>query len=483
MAARLALRSSSSARAIRLPNLWVPREYQKPAWCAWEQGVKRESLVWHRRAGKDDYALHKTCVAAHKRIGNYWHCLPKYEQARKAIWEAVNPHTGIKRIDEAFPPALRKRTDNQSMSIELLIGSTWRCVGSDDPDSLVGAPPIGVTFSEWALSNPLAYAYLEPILIENGGWASFITTSRGRNHAYKLHEAAKKDPAWFAQTLTVDDTGFMSREAIDSARATYTAIFGPEQAEALILQEYWCSFDAPVLGAYWGPDILRAEQAGRVLRLDYDPSLPVHTAWDIGVRDDTGVWLFQVNGKWIHVLGYIRAQNKWVGFYVKELERLAQERGYRYGYDYMPQDAKVREWTNEGPNDEAKTRIATMMELGRKPKLAPAYRLADGIDAGRRIINWCRFDADGCEFGLESLRSYKKEWDEKTHEFKKTPLHDWTSHGATAFITLAMSVEAEIVDNRVEEPVRRLQVGIPSTATYNDIVGPLGQRRNSEERV
>ena len=446
--------------------------------------------MWHRRAGKDDYALHKTAVAAHRRIGNYWHCLPKYEQARKAIWEAVNPHTGRKRIDEAFPIALRSRTDNQSMSIEFKGGSTWRCVGSDDPDSLVGAPPIGVTFSEWALSNPLAFAYLEPILIENGGWASFITTSRGRNHAYKLHQAAKADPAnWFAQTLTVDDTGFMSREAIESARATYTAIFGPEQADALILQEYWCSFDAPVLGAYWGPDIFRAEQQGRILpRLDYDPALPVHTAWDIGVRDDTGVWLFQVNGPWIHVLGYIRAQNKWVGFYVKELERLAQERGYRYGYDYVPQDAKVREWTNEGPNDEAKTRLQTMIELGRRPKLAPPYKYGDAIDAGRRIINWCRFDEEGCAFGLESLRSYKKEWDEKTHEFKKTPLHDWTSHGATAFITLAMSVEAQIVDNKVEEQPKHLVVngivaGQKSTATYNDIVRPLGERRRDEERV
>lgn len=459
---------------------------------AWERGVKRESLIWHRRAGKDDYALHKTAVAAHppakgampnQRIGNYWHCLPKYEQARKAIWEAVNPHTGKKRVDEAFPKELRKRTDSQSMAIEFLNGSTWRLVGSDDPDSLVGAPPVGVVFSEWALSNPLAYAYLEPILIENDGWASFITTSRGRNHAYKLHEAAKKDSDWFAQTLTVDDTGFIKRQSIDKARSTYSAIFGPEQAEALILQEYWCSFDAPVLGAYWGPDILRAEQAGRVLDLEYDPALPVHTAWDIGVRDDTGVWLFQVNGKWIHVLEYIRSQNKWVGFYVKELARRAEERGYRYGHDYVPQDAKVREWTNEGPNDEAKTRIQTMLELGRKPKLAPAYRLADGIDAGRRIINWCRFDRTLCEFGLESLRSYKKEFDEKTNEFKKTPLHDWTSHGATAFISLAMSVEAEIIDNKVEEPERRLNVGFAGGATFNDLAGPLGKRRNEESRI
>ena len=481
MAGRLALRSSASR--IRLPNSWRPRHYQLPAWRAWEAGTRFESLIWHRRAGKDDYALHKTAVSAHQRIGNYWHCLPKYEQARKAIWEAVNPHTGKKRIDEAFPPALRKRTDSQSMSIEFKIGSTWRCVGSDDPNSLVGAPPVGIVFSEWALSNPLAWAYLAPILEENRGWASFITTSRGRNHAFTTHQMALTDDEWFAQTLTVEDTGAISVEAVEKERRRYHGIFGPEAGDALIEQEYYCAFEAAVLGSFWGPDINRAEKAGRICSLEYDPSLLVHTAWDIGVRDDTGVWLFQVNGKRIHVLGYIRAQNKWVGFYVKELDRLAEERGYRYGYDYVPQDAKVRDWTNEGPNDEAKTRIATMLELGRRPKLAPAYKLADGIDAARRIINWCWFDARLCEFGLESLRGYKKEWDEKVREFKKTPLHDWTSHAATAFIALAMSVEAEIIDNKVEPEERRLQVNAPSTATFNDIVRPLGERRKDEERV
>jgi phage terminase large subunit len=418
-----------------------------------------------------------------QRIGNYWHCLPKYEQARKAIWEAINPHTGKKRIDEAFPLELRKRTDNTSMVIEFKIGSTWRLVGSDDPNSLVGAPPVGITFSEWALSNPLAWAYLAPILEENGGWASFITTSRGRNHAFTLHQDAKGDPEWFAETLTIDDTGVMSFEAVEKQRKKYHAIFGPEAGDALIEQEYYCSFEAAVLGSYWGPDLVRAEKAGRVCVVAYDPALPVHTAWDIGVRDDTGVWLFQVNGNKIHVLGYIRAQNKWVGFYVKELERLAAERGYVYGNDYVPQDAKVREWTNEGVNDEAKTRIATMIELGRRPVLAPAYHLADGIDAARRIINHCWFDLFGCEFGLESLRAYKKEWDEKTKEFKRQPLHDWTSHAATAFICLAMSVEQVRAPAPPPPPAPRMQINAPSTATFNDVVGRLGERRRDEERL
>lgn len=475
-------RPSASQRRIRLPNNWTPRPYQLAAWRAWEAGTRFESLIWHRRAGKDDYALHKTAVAMHKRVGNYWHCLPKYEQARKAIWDAINPHTGKKRIDEAFPPELRKRTDSQSMAIEMKCGSAWRCVGSDDPNSLVGAPPVGIVFSEWALSNPLAWAYLAPILEENKGWASFITTSRGRNHAFKTHQMALSDPEWFAETLTIVDTGAMSVAAVEKERKRYHGIFGPEAGDALIEQEYYCSFEAAVLGAFWGPDINRAEQSGRILDLKHDPALPVHTAWDIGVRDDTGVWLFQVNGNWVHVLDYIRAQNKWVGFYVKELERLSQERGYRYGNDYVPPDAKVREWTAEGPNDEAKTRIQTMIELGRSPALIPPYKLADGIDAARRVLNWCRFDRVLCEFGLESLRQYKKEWDDKLLEFKKQPFHDWTSHAATAFITLAMGVEVADQPLPPPPPQRRLSAGPQNTVTLNDLA-PLGLRRREDERI
>lgn len=471
-----------SSSRIRLPNNWTPRAYQLPAWRAWESGIRFESLIWHRRAGKDDYELHKTAVGAHQRIGNYWHCLPKYEQARKAIWEAVNPHTGKKRIDEAFPPELRSRTDSQSMAIEFKCGSTWRCVGSDDPNSLVGAPPVGLVFSEWALSNPLAWAYLAPILEENKGWASFITTSRGRNHAFTTHQMAKKDPEWFAEILTVDDTGVMSKEAIEKERRRYHAIFGIEAGDALIEQEYYCSFDAAVLGSYWGPDLARLDKAGRICLLEHEPNLPVHTAWDIGVRDDTSIWLFQVYGGQVLVLDFIRAQNKWVGFYVNELEKRGKENGYRWGNDYVPHDAKVREWTNRGAGDEAKTRLQTLIDMGRKPKLAPDHNRGDGIDAARRVIARSWFDIHKCEFGLDCLREYKREWDEKKREFKKEPAHDWTSHAADAFRCLAMSVEPEIISQQAPKTVRMLNVGVVGGVTFNDLHGPLGKKRD-EKRV
>jgi hypothetical protein len=84
---------------ITLPNEWRPRAYQQRLWRYLEAGGKRAVGVWHRRAGKDEVCLHWTACAAMQRVGNYWHMLPEASQARKAIWDAINPHTGLRRIE------------------------------------------------------------------------------------------------------------------------------------------------------------------------------------------------------------------------------------------------------------------------------------------------------------------------------------------------------------------------------------------------
>jgi hypothetical protein len=165
--------------AIRIPNNWGPRAYQMNVWRYLEGGGKRAICIWHRRAGKDDVCLHWAASSMIDKPATYWHMLPAYSQGRKAIWTAVNPHTGKRRIDEAFPHELRANTNEQEMFIRLKNGATWQVLGSDRYDAAVGSPPYGITFSEWALSNPASWAYLAPIVIENGGWALFITTARG----------------------------------------------------------------------------------------------------------------------------------------------------------------------------------------------------------------------------------------------------------------------------------------------------------------
>ncbi len=166
---------------ILLPYNWQPRDYQMPLWKYLEGGGKRAINIWHRRAGKDDVCLHWAAVSAFERPATYWHMLPEYSQGRKAIWAAVNPHTGKRRIDEAFPRALRETTNENEMFIRFKNGATWQVVGSDRYDSAVGSPPAGVTFSEWALANPAAYAYLAPILLENNGCGIIDTIERHRS--------------------------------------------------------------------------------------------------------------------------------------------------------------------------------------------------------------------------------------------------------------------------------------------------------------
>src|SRR5262245_3183552 len=196
---------------ISLPaNDWHPRAHQQRLWRYLENGGRRALAVWHRRAGKDECCLHHAAREAWERPGNYWHCMPEFAQGRKAIWTAVNSHTGRRRIDEAFPPAIRESTQEHEMFLRFKNGSTWQVIGSDRYDATVGSGVAGIVYSEWALANPSAWGYHRPILEENQGWAIFITTPRGRNHAYDMLGYAEKSPDWFSEVLTVRDTGMMT---------------------------------------------------------------------------------------------------------------------------------------------------------------------------------------------------------------------------------------------------------------------------------
>ena len=355
--------------------------------------------------------------------------LPEYSQARKAIWNAINPHTGRRRIDEAFPHELRESTNDNEMFIRFKCGSTWQVVGSDRYDSLVGTPPVGVVLSEWALADPSAWAFLAPILAENGGWADFITTPRGRNHVKSMLDMARDNPAWFTQVLTIDDTHAISRETVEEQRKEYHAFYGEEAGDALIEQEYWCSFESAVIGAYWGKELVRAEREGRIRKIEIDESLPVHTSWDLGVGDATAIWFWQVIAQEIRIVDYYEAH----GYGVEHYAKVKKDKGYGYGDDWVPHDARVREFGT------GRTRVETMIGLKLKPRLVPGHTIEDGINAARRILPRCWFDAQKCAQGLDRLRQYQAEWDDKKKAFKDTPRHDWTSHGSDAFRYLAMA--------------------------------------------
>jgi hypothetical protein len=238
-------------------NGWRPRRYQLPLWKYMENGGRRAVAVWHRRAGKDEVCLHWAACAAAQKPATYWHMLPEANQARKAVWEAINPHTGKRRIDEAFPMEIRATTREQEMMIKLRTGATWQVVGSDNYDSLVGSPPYGVIFSEWALAKPDAWAYLRPILAENGGWAMFIYTPRGENHGKATYDFALTDDEWFCELLTAEKTGVFDANTLDSERREMQSQYGMSRGEALFKQEYYCSWVEAFEGAAVYPEFVQ----------------------------------------------------------------------------------------------------------------------------------------------------------------------------------------------------------------------------------
>jgi phage terminase large subunit len=306
-------------------------------WKYLEGGGKRGLAVCHRRWGKDDLALHWTAVAAHTRVASYWHMLPEYEQARKAIWTAVNPHSGKRRIDEAFPPEIRDSANEQGMFIRFKNGSTWQVVGSDNYNSLVGAPPAGLVVSEWALADPAAWAYLSPILVENGGWALFLYTSRGKNHGHSLYQSARGRPDWHVERQSVFDTAIFEPESLDSVKQDLIALWGEEDGEALFDQEYMCSFEAAVIGSFYGRVIARLEREKRVCAVPHDPSLPVYTGWDLGLDDSTAVWFAQIAGQEIRIIDYLEARNR----ALTDIARDVLGRGYTYAEHYLPHPGRL----------------------------------------------------------------------------------------------------------------------------------------------
>lgn len=423
--------------------------------------------IAHRRWGKDEIVLSATCQLAHMRVGSYWHCLPEYAQGRKALWTAVNAHTGKRRIYEAFPPEIIDgKPNDQEMFIRFKNGSTWQIIGSDRYDATVGAGVAGIAYSEWALANPSAWAYHRPMLEENNGWAAFITTPRGRNHAKAMYDMAKSNPRWFAEVSNIHDTGALSQAQLDESLSEYIALYGEDIGRAQFEQEYLCSFNAAILGAFYAREMVAVRKEGRITEECVALSAkPVHTAWDIGVRDDTSIWFFQVVGAQVFILDCYTASGVGVDHYADIVAKRYAEHGWRRGVDFVPHDAKVKEWGT------GRTRVETMRSLDLRPELVPLATKLDGINAARQTLPRCIFHPRCEAEGIAALEQYRREWDDEKKAFKASEVHDWSSHLADAFRYLAM------VWRVAPEPVARTILTPPPGYVIPPPVDERGERR------
>lgn len=397
-----------------------------------ERTHDRLIAIWHRRAGKDDVLLDAMRTLALKDPGTYWHCFPEQKQARKAIWNGVNGNTGKRRILEAFPEPIIKRMQDDDMFIELKNGATFQLIGSDRYDSTVGSGPKGIGYSEWALSNPAAWAYHQPMIRETKGFAAFITTPRGRNHAHRMFNNATGN-AWWREKLSIEDTGALSPADIEEARQEYIDLYGEDMGLSLFDQEYLCDFNAAILGAFYRREMMALRSEGRIDEIEALPDRPVHRAWDIGVRDDTSIWWFQVVAGQVFILDCYSTNGVGVDHYAEVIEQKATEHGWKHGTDFVPHDARVKEWGT------GRTRIETMQSYGLNPEVVPQAGLLDGINAARRTIPRCVFHPRTEDTGISALEQYRREWDDNKKVFKANPLHDHNSHLSDAFRYMALA--------------------------------------------
>lgn len=407
----------AAAQRVTIP--YAPRRVFLP----YHESSKRwRVIVAHRRAGKTVATVNQlirsalTCDKPNPRAA---YVAPLYKQAKDVAWSYLKEFTRVIPGAEANESELR---------VDLPNGGRVRLYGADNPDGMRGIYLDDCVLDEFADMRPRVLPeIIRPALSDRRGSLTIIGTPRGHNDFYDAYQNALNDNDWYSVILRASETGLVAAEELDAARKMMT----PEQYE----QEFECSFEAAILGAYWGREMAQAERDGRICDVPYDPELPVYTAWDLGVKDSTAIWFFQVLSGGLHIIDYYWATGVGVDHYAEVL----QSKGY-WAADVrppcmVPHDAKVKEWGAPG----ARSRVETMKRYGLNPELVPDETRMDGINAGRLTIPLVRFDRTRCKEGIEGLKQYRKEWDEERKVFKPTPLHDWASDPADAWRYLALA--------------------------------------------
>jgi phage terminase large subunit len=417
---------------LELPFRFQPRPYQCPVMEAFiEKGVKRGVCVWHRRAGKDKTFINIMAALMAQRVGAYFYYFPTAANGRKILWEGRDSQ-GMKFLDH-FPPGFIKRSNNSEMSFEAVNGSMFRIIGTDNLD-VVGTNPVGCVFSETSLQNPLAWEYVRPILAENGGWALFNGTPRGKNWFHDLVRMAEANPAWFCQILGNSDTGAISAEAIQEERMA-------GMSEEMIAQEFECSFTAAIQGAIYAALMEQAWKQKRIGVVPHDESIPVWTVWDLGAPLNTAVWSVQFVGREVRMLACDTGKDWGLGRRVAEMTA----RGYAYAGHILPHDAGARQ---KGGLTFAEEFERTNLEG--KVHTLPVGNVRAGINRVRSMLPAMSFDEKACKYGIAALEAYHMEEDVKKSatflkKFKDAPCHDWSSHACDAVRYLAEAVALGII--------------------------------------
>lgn len=426
-----------------------PRFYQRPYMDAMFGGCKFAVWVMHRRGGKDRTALSTAAMMSlREQPALYWHCLPTQRQGRKVVWDNITAQ-GKRLIDTVFPREIVKRRIEDEMKVELRTGAIHQIVGADNFDSIVGANPRHVTFSEWSLTDPRAYDFVRPILRENGGSVSFIYTPRGRNHGWKTLEIARKVPGAFAAVMPITATRVLTAADMDMERRL-------GMSEELIQQEYYCDFNVANQGVILGRQIARAERERRIVDdLQWHRGSKIVVSSDIGYRDKAAFWWWQICRGGFELLHYDEASGLDAQDWIPRLQKV----GLPIDKLWLPHDARAKTFATRHS-------VVEQMAQAFPVDIVPQTRLADRINAARVVMDRCRFHGIACERGLEALRNWQFTYDEEQRVFSHEPDHNWASHGGDAFSYGAQVLEELVVDTTPPDPRKAADRGLRTGANY-----------------
>jgi phage terminase large subunit len=425
---------------ISIPNpaTFTPRDYQMPFWAAIDGGIKRALLVWHRRAGKDWVILNKV---AEKILVTYWDTpitvvyLAGRSQRHGAgiVWDN-RTNEGLSYLD-AFPPELIERKDDRNYTLYFKNGSIFKVMTTVDKQAARGMNPKIVVFSEYDFIDTGPYIWTSvmlPILLMNDGEAYFTTTPDGVKQTHKMYCSNYDNPEWFVELRDCEHTRHNGQRVLTERMIEQAKREG--MSEAKIRQEFWCDFFAESEGTFYQKEFEAIRKEERICALPYDPALPVHTFWDLGMDDYTAIWFAQVdhlgNWRWID---YHQDNGKGLPVYIRELQR----KPYTYGLHIAPHDIKVRELGT------GQTRLETGLKFGIRFNVAPKLDFQDGIEACRGLLARSHFDQMKTAQGVEGLRHYRKKESNLVDQFgnplfSKEPVHDWASHPSDAYRTAAV---------------------------------------------
>jgi hypothetical protein len=373
-------------------------------------------VVAHRRMGKTVSAINhliKDAILNQKEAPRYAYIAPTYGQAKRVAWDYLvkyaDPLGGTSNISEL-------RVDFWSRRIQLY--------GSDNPEALRGQYFDGVILDEIGDQNPKIWTdIVRPALADRKGWCLFIGTPKGHNHFKELRDRAKTEDGWGLLEFKASETGVVDETELKAAKN--------EMGEDKYRQEFECSFDAAVEGSYYGQILNELEEKKHMQEIPREELSRTFTAWDLGMGDSTSIWVAQLVGSEVRLIDYYENHGVGLDHYVKWI----RDNDYEKAEHILPHDVRVRELGS------GKSRLEMLEEAGLEIKIAPRMGLDDGIQAVRRLLPRCWFNVPKVQIGLNCLRNYRRDYDEKRKILYERPLHDWSSHGSDSFRYLALGLD------------------------------------------